>query len=215
MELQQCFRGNNLPITLLFITYFVGVLGLSMDYTRPLFQLLTPLQLCFSLFWLLRSQSEHTIKSYIAFGLVAIMGWLVEWVGVHSGLIFGTYYYGDALGVSILDIPLMIGVNWLILTLSISAILERWQLPIPAASLIGGAVLTLIDLLIEPNAPKLDFWYWPNGYPAVWNSAGWFITSVSLVFVLQIFRLKYENPVALPLFLMQIAFFSILLLTLQ
>ena len=47
-----------------------------------------------------------------------------EILGVKFGVIFGDYEYGSALGLKIFDVPLLIGANWAILTVSCSALSE-------------------------------------------------------------------------------------------
>ena len=41
-----------------------------------------------------------------------------EIIGVNSGLLFGSYYYGENLGISVFGVPLVIGLNWVVLTIS-------------------------------------------------------------------------------------------------
>ena len=45
-----------------------------------------------------------------------------EIVGVKFGIIFGDYKYGYALGYKIFEVPILIGANWAILTVSCSAL---------------------------------------------------------------------------------------------
>ena len=45
-----------------------------------------------------------------------------EILGVKFGIIFGDYEYGNALGYKIFEVPLLIGANWAILTISCSAL---------------------------------------------------------------------------------------------
>ena len=41
---------------------------------------------------------------------------IAEILGVNYGLIFGKYDYGDNLGLKLLGVPLLIGLNWVVLT---------------------------------------------------------------------------------------------------
>jgi putative membrane protein len=35
-------------------------------------------------------------------------------LGVHTGILFGNYKYGNALGLKLNDVPILIGINWFI-----------------------------------------------------------------------------------------------------
>jgi bisanhydrobacterioruberin hydratase len=78
------------------IFYLVGVLGLSFTETRPLFIRLG--SICFNT-WVCRgfafSRGKMGLKTLTAFVLVYISGFVIESVGVNTGLIFGEYIYGE------------------------------------------------------------------------------------------------------------------------
>ena len=48
--------------------------------------------------------------------LIFLVGMLSEFIGVNYGLIFGEYTYGNNLGFKLFGVPLLIGLNWVILT---------------------------------------------------------------------------------------------------
>ena len=50
------------------------------------------------------------------------IGFLVEVIGVNYGIIFGNYTYGKVLGFKVLNVPLMIGVNWFFLSIACGGI---------------------------------------------------------------------------------------------
>ena len=50
--------------------------------------------------------------------VVFIIGYFIEVLGVRFKFIFGEYFYGETLGLKILNTPLIMGVNWLSLSLS-------------------------------------------------------------------------------------------------
>ena len=57
-------------------------------------------------------------KQMLAFFLIFLLGFVVEVVGVQTGLIFGSYSYGATLGVKLFDTPLLIGLNWIFVSYS-------------------------------------------------------------------------------------------------
>ena len=55
---------------------------------------------------------------------IACLGFFIEVIGVKTGFIFGSYYYGAAMGIKILAVPLLIGLNWSILVYSTSLVVQ-------------------------------------------------------------------------------------------
>ena len=86
--------------------------------------------------------------------LAFTLGMLVEILGVNYGLIFGSYSYGENLGVKILGVPVLIGANWVMLSFITGAMGDALFRNNKLLAAISGAVLmVLIDLVIEPVAP--------------------------------------------------------------
>ncbi len=117
------------------------------------------------------TMEEFSFKKLALFLVVACLGFFTEWWGVHTGSPFGFYQYGSGLGIKWLDIPLVIGLNWVMLVWSSLSLLRwtwgvgnRWVL-----ALGGGILMTLMDILIEPVAPHLEYWMFEmNQVP--WNN---------------------------------------------
>ncbi|MFW5803961.1 MAG: carotenoid biosynthesis protein [bacterium] len=96
--------------------YIIGGLGLIIPFTRELFQQITPLSLLFSFILLLiYHEGDEKTKFFVVSILIAIVGFLVEVLGVQTGIIFGSYQYGETLGPKLFQVPLIIGINWLML----------------------------------------------------------------------------------------------------
>lgn len=145
--------------------------------------------------------------------IILIGGFVVEYIGVHTGLLFGSYEYGAALGPKIGEVPLVIGVNWFCIVVASSALLYSLRINIALKAILAGALCTGMDFLIEPVAIKLDFWDWENGVIPIWNYVCWFGFSAFFSFIY--FSLgKSRNKPAQSLYFIWILFFSILNLAL-
>lgn len=114
-------------------------------------------------------------------------GFLAELLGLHSGLLFGSYHYGDALGPKLLGVPLAIAFAWGVLL----AFAARLAMPLSrlAGAAIGALWMVVADLLIDPLASgPLEYWQWPGGGPyfgvPLHNFLGWFIVSFILLMLL-------------------------------
>lgn len=196
------------------LTYAVGIAGLSLPATRPLFILLTPVHLLLTLGLLLAA--ERTGQSARPWGtwlLIAALGYGVEVVGVNTGLIFGQYHYGDTWGPQLLHTPLMIGGNWLLLVVAASALLRSWGASGMAHTLGVALLLVGLDVVMEPVAMALGMWYWPRGHIPLQNYLGWGATALGLAALYRLRRPAPENPLAGWLLGWQLLFFACLRLT--
>jgi putative membrane protein len=144
-------------------------------------------------------------KFFIASYLV---GLLVEIVGVQTGVIFGEYSYGTVLGWKILETPLVIGVNWFIVTYTINQLISKFNLNYLVHSALAASVITALDYLIEPDAIRLGMWTWIEKTIPIKNYIAWWIVSFGLSYYY--FNLKLKNhSFALLVLSMMVLFFVI------
>lgn len=199
----------------LFVIYYsVGVAGLTLPATQGLFISLMPLSLLLSSTILLFFHKQWNKTHVIVFLLIAIAGYLVEVLGVHTGQVFGSYSYGRALGFQIADTPLLIGLNWLMLTYCVYAIMEDTRLFWPLKALTAAAMMVLYDIAMEPVAIRLDMWDWGGPIP-LQNYQAWFVISIIFLTVMHLFRIQVKNRIAPWLYSIQFAFFVLLNITLR
>lgn len=146
-------------------------------------------------------------------GLCALLGFLAEVAGVHTGFPFGGYTYTNVLFPLVLGTPIVMGAAWIILL----AYVRHMGFPRKAGRLTGAAVCALwmvaIDLVIDPLAAgPLGYWTWvhPHGYYGVpWsNFAGWWMTAF-LLFLIYPAPEKAAKPV-LRVGFSTILFFTVL-----
>ncbi|TVR41077.1 MAG: carotenoid biosynthesis protein [Bacteroidia bacterium] len=202
-------------VKIFFVIYYsVGVTGLTLTATRELFISLMPLSLLLSSAILLLFHRHWRKTHVIVFISIAIAGYLIEVLGVHTGQIFGSYSYGRALGFQIAGTPLLIGLNWLMLTYCVYAILEDTKLFWPIKALTASALMVLYDIAMEPVAIRLDMWSWGGPIP-LQNYQAWFIISMIFLTVMHLFRIQVKNRIAAWLFSIQFAFFILLNITLR
>jgi bisanhydrobacterioruberin hydratase len=193
---------------LVVLFYTVGFFGLSSEAFVALFKDLVPFHLLL-MFVLIIISHENRNRAFWTFVIVTyIAGFLIELAGVKTGYIFGEYSYGATLGYKIADIPLIIGVNWVLMVYSTGAILENLKIKNRIIlALIGAALLAIIDMLIEPIAVKYDYWSWANNEIPVHNTIGWFLFSFLMMSVFYMLRFEKNNPVGSILFIIQALFF--------
>jgi len=218
MPLRQTTRAGRAAIALV-LTYAVGLVGLSVPATRALFQMITPVHLLLSLALLavtspaLRDPTKRMQRLGLWL-LVASVAYAIEVIGVQTGVIFGSYTYGWVLGPQLLQTPLMIGVNWLLLVVAGSSLVATWGLRGFGAVLATALMLVGVDALMEPVAMALEFWHWPGGHVPLQNYVGWFLVAVVLCSLFQRASRAEAHPLAGVLLCCQAVFFGVLRLTL-
>ena len=140
--------------------------------------------------------------------MIFFVGMLAEILGVQYGLIFGNYEYGNNLGLKLLGVPILIGFNWVVLTVICGSISEKIFNNSKVLAIIFGVVLMLIlDLTLEPIAPVLDYWEFSGSKAPIQNYIGWGLTSLVTQYIYQYFYKNKEFIFSLNLFIAQFLFF--------
>ena len=203
-----------ISVAVLIIIYAVGLAGFLSVYKDQMIRL-TPYTLLLSLFLLLVNQREWD-RFIILFGVsVMLAGFLVEVFGVKTGILFGQYHYDHALGYKLLDVPLLIGVNWFVLTFSTGMITNLLKINRFWRAVVAATLMVALDFSLEPVAMAYDFWSWEASMVPIKNYISWFVISLVFQGLFQGLRLKMINRFAIILFLVQWVFFLSLSLTLD
>ena len=197
----------------IFILYGVGIAGTALPLTREVFIFLTPFVLLISLFvlWIFHDPQPGIKVPAVLISIFAA-SFLVEMAGVNTGRIFGDYSYGRGLGLKILETPLLIGLNWVLLVYCTAAIFEKRAigniLKITAASLL----MVAYDLVMEQVAPVMDMWSFRGDMVPFRNYLAWFIMALAFHTLLKITGIKVPNRFAPLIFWCQAVFFVLLLI---
>ena len=196
------------------ILHLVGVVGLNLSGSREMINLLTPVNLSITCILLLANHRSWGPRVSISFAVVALVGYFSEVIGVATGLLFGSYGYGEVLGLKLFDVPLTLGLLWLLMIYGSRDIAQRISSNLLLASFLGATFMTLFDFIMEPVAVELGYWSWENGIIPFQNYAAWFLIS----FILHLFVnyiLSFErNLLGIGTFLTQLVFFISLRVTL-
>lgn len=196
-----------LAVAVLVIFHAVGFWGLVFSGEPAYFQRLTPMNLLLTNA-LLFSFHRRWNAPFILFAVVVFaVGFLAEAVGIHTGLLFGNYSYGNALGFKVWEVPLLIGLNWLMLVYVTGHISNYTSLPWVAKAILGALLMVLLDYFIEPVATQYDFWSWRGEQIPLSNFAGWFILAFLLQLYFQRAAIFKCNLLAPYVYLVQLLFF--------
>lgn len=200
--------------------FILGAIGLSISFLRETFLILTPYILVISsLYVIYRMKLHYTLIAVLS--MIAVLGLVLEIVGVLTGVPFGEYTYGSVMGVQILDVPLVIALNWAMIIFCsyiftqqlISKISTKYLILTP---IITSLVAVLFDYIMEPVAIFLGFWNWKDVSVPNENYITWilfsFIASI-LIYITTRGGLVKEFKVPILYLISQLIFFTILNIT--
>ena len=196
---------------ILLLFYAVGVAGMIVPASSALFRQLIPWALLFSFLVLGAFHQGHvSAKQLMVFLFIYLAGFVVEAVGVNTGLIFGQYVYGNGLGPKLLGTPLIIGLNWLYMVYSTAAIMNKYKIAHWLRIPIAAALMLLYDLVLEQVAPALDMWHWANGQIPLQNYGAWFLMALFFHSIIALTKIKIKNRMASLILACQFVFFGLL-----
>ena len=197
-------------IAIIWLFHVSGILGIIYGNSEW-FISATPLILSINFALLLINCNGHKWFFHMVI-LGFLTGMITEILGVQRGWIFGDYKYGNALGYKILGVPMLIGVNWALLTIITAAIAQQFYENLFLRIVIGVCLMIFLDLLIEPIAPVLDFWAFEGGNAPLQNYIGWTAVAIFLQSIFHYFRIEVKGWFPNQLYILQIIFFTVLLI---
>ena len=144
----------------------------------------------FSLTSLLHAIGSHGFKfAGIWIASTYIFALVAESIGVRTAWPFGSYYYSDALGVKLFEVPLIVPLAWCMFSYPLLIVSRR--LSLQWTPLIFGWGLMAWDLFLDPIMVDAEKWFWNStdrsaleipgvtGIPLS-NAAGWLLCGVLL-----------------------------------
>lgn len=194
----------------IFVFYIIGIIGFLIPFTRNIFIFITPLALILNIYLLAIFHFPYDSKHIIIFISILLISFFIEVIGVKTGKIFGIYSYGDALGIKILETPILIGFNWLFLTYCSTSFWDNLHLKPIFVIILAPLLMILFDIPLEHVAPQLNMWSWNQNKVPITNYLHWYLVAMIFVLLFKIFKLNTKNPIAFTLFFSQFAFFIFL-----
>jgi putative membrane protein len=149
-------------------------------------------------------------KPIFIFILTYILCLLIEMIGVNTGKIFGSYQYGEGLGLKLFETPLLIGLNWVMLSYCSTTVAQRWFKQ-PLIQIISSSLFLLgYDLIMETVAPTMDMWQFQDFKIPVQNYVVWFLVALVINSLMVLFKIRGNYKVSKALLLIQIIFFGVI-----
>jgi putative membrane protein len=200
---------SKISVSIIWLFHISGMIGISFG-DKEFFLSFTWVNLLVAFLLLLINQKRLERIELKSIFLIFIIGMVSEILGVNYGFIFGEYVYLDNLGVKTLGVPVLIGVNWIILTFitgSFSCSISKNKY---LSVLIGAILMVLLDLLMEPVAPLLGFWIFDLPTVPLQNYVGWFIIGILTHIIFQFKISKKEYTYSTHLLIVNAIFFAFL-----
>lgn len=211
---QSDLKIKKIAVAVIVIFHVVGLIGFLIPALQPYFMKMVPFHLLLMFAIIIYTYIGDVKRLLLFVSGVFLCGWLVEVLGVHTGKIFGSYYYGNTLGYKIAAVPLLMGVNWVILIFSIGQMVKSFKIRNSIlASLIGALMLITFDFFMEPVAMKFDYWQWDWHQIPLQNYIAWFIVSIILLKFYYALGLKQQKYIGAAMFTAQLVFFVVLYMT--
>jgi len=201
-------------VAVIIIFHFVGLIGFLLPVSQPYFIKLVPFHLLLMFAIIIFAYNGNVKRLLLFVSGVFLCGFLVEVLGVHTGKIFGSYYYGNTLGYKIAAVPLLMGVNWVILIFSVGQTMKALRIRNSIlASLLGALLLVIFDYFLEPVAMKFNYWQWDWHEIPVQNFIAWLMVSVILLKFYYALDLKQQKYIGPTMLITQFLFFVGLYMT--
>tara|TARA_B100001778_G_scaffold210171_1_gene173953 strand:- start:223 stop:858 length:636 start_codon:yes stop_codon:yes gene_type:complete len=207
------FKGDRytfFAIIIIWAFQIFGAIGI-LFWNREWFINMTPFTLLLY-FIIIYSRDLDNHKKVFFLLLTFSWGIFSEIIGVNTGLIFGSYEYGKTLGFQVLNVPLVIGINWVVTTVICGTIASQLKVKASLQILIAIILMLVLDGLIEPVAPKIDMWSFnhENGIAPLSNYITWALVSLPLQSYLILKKLRFNIYLSSNLYLSQLLFFTVL-----
>ena len=141
----------------------------------------------------------------LVLGLTVVVSVVFEAVGLATGFPYGAYTYSDALGATLLGVPFLVPLAWLMMVWPswlLAARLVPGSRPVRIA--VAACVFAAWDVVLDPQLVQAGYWTWAHpspGLPGIdtvplTNLAGWLLAGAVLMTALDL--LVAGRPATLP-----------------
>ena len=213
--LKSLYKNPELLRFSIFIVWLINVSGFFGMFSdqKELFLKFTPYAILMS-FILIFINSKIIQKGFItSIILIAIFGFIIEYLGGNYGILFGAYSYGENLGLKVGNVPLIMAINWILLIIITGNFSEKvFKNSLASKVIFGSLLMVILDFFIEFSAPKLDYWEFDKHPVPLSNYIWWFLFSIIFHIIYQINIKEKEYVLSQNILLIHFLFFGLLAL---
>jgi putative membrane protein len=134
--------------------------------------------------------------------LVVIAAVAFEALGLATGFPYGEYAYSSALGPTLLGVPFLVPLAWLMMAWPSRVLAERLVRRRPARVAVAAAVFAGWDVVLDPQMVQAGYWTWAHPHPGLpgiatvplTNLAGWLLAGAVLMALLDLLVRRAPPP---------------------
>ena len=208
---RQIEPKTSFAIGLIWLFNMTAIIGIGMGFQEWFIEKTYVNMLLYTVF-LIALFPVYSSRNIFLFTTAFLIGMSSEWICVHTSWLFGSYYYGENLGVKVGGVPLLIGINWAVLSLISADLVRKLNSAKYYKALLASCLMVGLDLLMEYAAPSLDFWYFDGGIAPIKNYLSWFAVAFIIQLIINDSYTHGNRKYSLHLLLSQYAFFTAYLL---
>ncbi|WP_242610984.1 carotenoid biosynthesis protein [Blastococcus saxobsidens] len=136
-------------------------------------------------------------------GLVAGTAVVFESVGLATGYPYGSYTYSDTLGPTLLGVPFLVPLAWLMMAWPSWLLAEHLAPRLrPARIAWAAAIFAAWDVVLDPQMVQAGYWTWADPFPGLpgidtvplTNLAGWLVAGAVLMTLLDLLVARTRVP---------------------
>lgn len=195
----------------IWIFFTVGIIGMGLPWTRDFFIRLVPLTFVVYLVILALADQTRNKRLYGVLGVIFIVGWLVEVLGVNTGILFGVYGYSLHMGPALFGTPLVMGLSWVMMLYLTVTVVQGITMQPFYRTVLAAVLMVVFDFVLEPAAIWMKMWFWQGGKVPLMNYIMWFLVSLALASLFPLLKIRIRNRVAVNLYIAQMVFFLLLI----
>jgi len=132
---------------------------------------------------------EGWTRTGLFFVAAALVSYVLEEIGVRTGLVYGAYHYSDMLGFKLGHVPILIPLAWFMMIYPswvtaralVRGVDKRSPGGIAVLAAIAALVMTGWDAVMDPGMAAAGNWIWETGGPyfgvPLRNYFGWLLTT--------------------------------------
>jgi putative membrane protein len=201
-------------VIFLVVSYIFGIILHLIPDLRPLILKLTELYLLLMnllvfAFGLLNN--HRNLAGFTFWCLITQLSiFLLGIAAINTGVIFGTYIYGNTMPTKVAEIPLIMPFYWAMIILSAYGFLSKVFPQRNIRALFAALIFLALDFLIEPVASKLGYWAWESKIIPYHNYLSWFFISLIFAQILAIMKIHARSVIFKAYLIMQFLFYALL-----
>ena len=213
--LKSLYKNPELLRFSIFIVWLINVSGFFGMFSdqKELFLTFTRYAILMSVILIFINSKINQKGFMTSIILVAIFGFIIEYLGANYGILFGAYSYGENLGLKVGNVPLIMAINWILLIIITGNFSEKvFKNSLASKVIFGSLLMVILDFFIEFSAPKLDYWEFDKHPVPLSNYIWWFLFSIIFHIIYQINIKEKEYVLSQNILLIHFLFFGLLAL---